>query len=74
MTQSDRDVSARRVNLHVIQAALNHLEPSVCAGPFIPDKPITPVNKYGPCACDYAAGRWDTAAVDVDVDMSSMVL
>lgn len=47
MTQSDRDVSAHRVNLNVIQAVPNHLEPSTCASPFIPDKAITPVNKYG---------------------------
>lgn len=59
MTQSDRDVSAHKVNLNVIQAVPNHLDPSMCASPFIPDKAITPVNKYG--ACDYAADRWDIA-------------
>lgn len=47
MTQSDRDMSAHRVNLNVIQAVPNHLGPSACASLFIPDKVITPVNKFG---------------------------
>lgn len=48
MTLSDRDMSAHRVNLNVIQAVPNHLDPSMCTSPFIPDKPITPVNKCSP--------------------------
>lgn len=46
MTQSHRDMSPRRVNLNVIQAVPNYLDQSMCAYPFILDKPITPVNKY----------------------------
>lgn len=48
MTENDRDVSARRVNINVIQAVSSHLDPSKCASPFILDNTITPVNKYRP--------------------------
>lgn len=48
MTENDRDVSARRVNINVIQAVSSHLDPSMCASPFILDNTITPVNKYRP--------------------------
>lgn len=41
-------LSAPRVNLGVIQAVPNHLDPFGRASPFLLDKPITPVNKFSP--------------------------
>lgn len=62
MTQSDRDVSAFRVNLDVIQAGFRTISNRTrVPGPSVLDKPITPVNKY---TCDYAVDRWDVCSGD----------
>lgn len=61
MTRSDRDVSARKVNLTVIWTVPSHLWPPLCARLFISIKAITPVNKYGLHSCDHAADRWEFA-------------
>lgn len=59
MTQRDRDVSARRVYLDVVQAVVSRLDPAVneLGSPVCADIHIYVIQSH---ACDYAAGRWDT--------------
>ena len=50
------------VNINVIQAVSSHLDPSVCASPFILDNAITPVNKYCPALVIMRRDRWDISS------------